>query len=65
MVNRIEDTLYPEGSPPIPVFRHRAPPAAPESYVRQIKGWACQNPVPCLVTAFTVGALVAWFVKRK
>jgi hypothetical protein len=65
MNNRIEDMLYPEDAPAIPVFRHPAPPEDSKNYPLVVKQWALQHPVPCLAAAFALGALVAWFVKRK
>jgi hypothetical protein len=36
-----------------------------ETYPPLVKQWALQHPVPCLAAAFALGALVAWFVKRR
>lgn len=34
-------------------------------YIALVKQWAFQHPLPCLATAFLMGAAVAWLVKRR
>ncbi len=65
MANRIEGVLNPEGLPPIPVYRHPAPPEPLDELLTVARRWALDHPIPCLAAAFTLGACVAWFVKRK
>lgn len=64
MNNRIKDLL-----PPEPASRERSQredssrknrPAE-----RSLLEWSLQHPVKCLATAFALGAIVAWFVKRR
>ena len=65
MINRIEDQLHPDDSATIPAFRDPSPPEEQENYAELVKQWALQHPVPCLAAAFALGALVAWFIKRR
>ena len=66
MINRVADYPRKESEP------RSAPqgPAAPQlpslrQWVEPLEDFIKQHPAACLASAFTVGVVVAWWIKRK